>query len=336
MAASEVRITWLGHATVVLDLDGVRVLTDPLLRARNGPLRRRGPRPRRDQWVGAAVTLVSHLHHDHAELASLRLLGDTPVVAGARNAAYLRRRGLNGVGLGDEWYAVGDSGVRVRLVRAEHHSRRMPHRPNGAHGHIVQTPTVTIWIAGDTSIHDDMECIPTWLVRRSTWPWCRSGAGDHGCRPVTSTRGRRLGPALSLALPQPCPTTGEPFTYPGWPRCRGVGWMPRANTSRTPWPRRRPAVDHSSCDRGSRPFCRSVTYWVRTPIPLGLPANQPGVRRPLPPPHHPGTNRLKPTQAQTAVAAAILRQLHHVITHRQAWDPAIAAHGTRTLEVVAA
>ena len=48
------------------------------------------------------------------------------------------------------------------------------------------------------------------------------------------------------------------------------------------------------------------------------------------------TNRLKPTQAQTAVAAAILRQLHYVITHRQAWDPAIAAHGIRSLEVVAA
>jgi len=48
------------------------------------------------------------------------------------------------------------------------------------------------------------------------------------------------------------------------------------------------------------------------------------------------TNRLKPTQAQTAVAAAILRQLHHVVTHRQAWDPVIAAHGTRAPEVVAA
>lgn len=48
------------------------------------------------------------------------------------------------------------------------------------------------------------------------------------------------------------------------------------------------------------------------------------------------TNRLKPTQAQTAVAAAILRQLHYVITHRQSWDPAIAAHGIRSLEVVAA
>jgi len=39
------------------------------------------------------------------------------------------------------------------------------------------------------------------------------------------------------------------------------------------------------------------------------------------------TNRLKPTQAQTVIAAAILRQLHAVVTHEQAWDPHIAAHG---------
>jgi transposase len=48
------------------------------------------------------------------------------------------------------------------------------------------------------------------------------------------------------------------------------------------------------------------------------------------------TNKLTPTQAQTAVAAAILRQLHFVITHRQVWDPAVAAHGIRSLEVAAA
>ena len=48
------------------------------------------------------------------------------------------------------------------------------------------------------------------------------------------------------------------------------------------------------------------------------------------------TNRLKPTQAQTAVAAAILRQLYTVVVHRQAWDPVVAAHGTRRLEVAAA
>ncbi len=45
-------------------------------------------------------------------------------------------------------------------------------------------------------------------------------------------------------------------------------------------------------------------------------------------------NRLKPTQAQTAVAAVILRQLYAVITTGQAWDPHIAAHGTRRPTVV--
>ena len=48
------------------------------------------------------------------------------------------------------------------------------------------------------------------------------------------------------------------------------------------------------------------------------------------------TNKLTPTQAQTAVAGAILRQLHYVVTHREAWDPAVAAHGTAAAEVDAA
>ena len=40
-------------------------------------------------------------------------------------------------------------------------------------------------------------------------------------------------------------------------------------------------------------------------------------------------NKLRPTQAQTVIAAAILRHLHAVITTGQTWDPAIATHGTR-------
>jgi hypothetical protein len=44
--------------------------------------------------------------------------------------------------------------------------------------------------------------------------------------------------------------------------------------------------------------------------------------------------RFTPTQSQTAAVGAILRQLHFVVLHRQAWDPAIAAHGTTALEVV--
>jgi len=49
-------------------------------------------------------------------------------------------------------------------------------------------------------------------------------------------------------------------------------------------------------------------------------------------------NKLTPTQAQTVIAAAILRQLHAVITTGQAWDPMLAAHGTRrsSLDAMAA
>jgi hypothetical protein len=45
-------------------------------------------------------------------------------------------------------------------------------------------------------------------------------------------------------------------------------------------------------------------------------------------------NRLKPTQAQAIVAAAILRQLYAVVTTGQAWDPDVAAHGLRPVTQV--
>jgi hypothetical protein len=47
-------------------------------------------------------------------------------------------------------------------------------------------------------------------------------------------------------------------------------------------------------------------------------------------------NKLTPTQAQTVIAAAILRHLHAVITTGQTWDPVIAAHGTRQIPAMLA
>jgi L-ascorbate metabolism protein UlaG (beta-lactamase superfamily) len=154
------RLTWIGHATTVLDIGGVRLLTDPLLRPRAGPLRRRGKVPPADLWADTDAILISHLHHDHAELTSLKLLPRLPLITGTTNAAFLTRRKFPGVGLADdEWYDLG-SDVQVRLVRADHHSRPMPHRPNDAHGHLIRTPTARVWIAGDTSLYPEMSGLP--------------------------------------------------------------------------------------------------------------------------------------------------------------------------------
>jgi L-ascorbate metabolism protein UlaG (beta-lactamase superfamily) len=155
-------VAWLGHSTVVVDIDGVRVVADPLVRRHNGILRRRGERPGASAWARADVVLLSHLHHDHAEVASLRLFPGVPVLTAPDNARWVRRKRLDGRGLAeDEWFSLGaDEQVRVRLVRAVHHSRPMPHRPNAANGHLVRGPSGTAWLAGDTELHDEMESLP--------------------------------------------------------------------------------------------------------------------------------------------------------------------------------
>ncbi|GGI07841.1 MBL fold metallo-hydrolase [Isoptericola cucumis] len=187
--APALRVTWLGHSTVVLDVraaDGrtTRLVTDPLLGRHAGLLRRRGERPDEEAWRHADAALVSHLHHDHAELRSLRLLGDVPVLAARANARWLRDKGLRGVGLDGAWHETaghgtaghgaghgagagrwheGDwydvAGVQVRLTPAVHGHRPMPHRPNAAAGHVVRAAPggsggpgggPTVWAVGDT------------------------------------------------------------------------------------------------------------------------------------------------------------------------------------------
>src|SRR5262249_50878685 len=89
-------IWFVGHATVVVDLDGVRLLTAPLLGARLGALARRQPLPAaavRARPVDAV--LISHLHHDHFDPPSLRWLGgERPIVAPRGAGAYLTRLGF--------------------------------------------------------------------------------------------------------------------------------------------------------------------------------------------------------------------------------------------------
>lgn len=156
-------MAWLGHSTVVIDVDGRRLITDPLLRRHGGALRRRSHPPASHQWQDVDAVLLSHLHHDHAELRSLRMLGDAPVLTGPDSATWLRRRGLPGVAP-EGWHHLG-GGVRVRLVRAVHHARPMPHRPNEVQGHLLRTGEATVWVAGDTELYDEMADLPRYAGR---------------------------------------------------------------------------------------------------------------------------------------------------------------------------
>jgi L-ascorbate metabolism protein UlaG (beta-lactamase superfamily) len=108
------------------------------------------------------AVLLSHLHLDHAEVRSLRRFPGVPVLTAPDNAAWVRRKGLDGRGLADgTWFPLGPDGqVEVRLVRAIHTARPLPHRPNAANGHLVRGPSGVAWLAGDTEVYDDMARLP--------------------------------------------------------------------------------------------------------------------------------------------------------------------------------
>lgn len=150
------RIVFLGHATVLIELDGVRVLTDPLLRGRVAHLRRQAPLVERNVFAGPDAVLISHLHHDHLDLASLRLLGcDTPLLVPAGAEAWLRGHGFTTVtelSVGDV-VRVGE--IEVVAVGARHDGRR----PGGPHaetlGYLVRGRRA-VYFAGDTDFFADM------------------------------------------------------------------------------------------------------------------------------------------------------------------------------------
>ena len=155
-----VRATWVGHSTVLLELGGLRLLTDPLLRRRVGPLRRRRDLPVQHPVDDVDVVLLSHLHHDHADLRSLRRVGRVPVVTDPANLPWLDKHDLvPGAASYDAWLPLAP-GVEVLLVRADHEARPMPHRPNGASGMLLRGGGVVVWFAGDTSLHPDMVRLP--------------------------------------------------------------------------------------------------------------------------------------------------------------------------------
>jgi L-ascorbate metabolism protein UlaG (beta-lactamase superfamily) len=151
------RITYLGHATTLLEVDGVRVLTDPLLRSRVAHLRRRGEPPPPRLYESPDLVLISHGHADHLDPASLRLVGrDTTVLVPRGLARALRRRGFGDVReLGvEEGIEVGP--VTITALPAIHDGRRFPiGRRVSALGYLIEGGART-YFAGDTDLFEGM------------------------------------------------------------------------------------------------------------------------------------------------------------------------------------
>jgi L-ascorbate metabolism protein UlaG (beta-lactamase superfamily) len=150
-----VTVRYVGHSTVLLELEGVRILTDPFLRNRLGPLERHGPSPDPAEIGAVDLVLVSHGHPDHCDRRSLSAIEGRPTFVVPKRLGPRVRRWVHGevVELRATEH-VSIAGVSVEAIRAKHWIS--PGAPR-AHplGYVVDGSS-RVWFAGDTGRFPEM------------------------------------------------------------------------------------------------------------------------------------------------------------------------------------
>ncbi len=157
------RVTMVGHATLLIQIGGLNILTDPVWSERASPLSFAGPRRvttpgiRLDDLPPIDVILLSHNHYDHLDMAALRALHAghrPPIVTPLGNDAIIHRGISNARVLTGDW---GDAieiapGAKAHIVPALHWSSRGPRDRRMAlwGGFVVAAAGKLVYFAGDT------------------------------------------------------------------------------------------------------------------------------------------------------------------------------------------
>jgi L-ascorbate metabolism protein UlaG (beta-lactamase superfamily) len=177
--ASGLRVTWLGHATTLVEIGGARLLVDPVwaMRAsfseRVGPRRFHPPPLPLDQLPPLDAIVLSHDHFDHLDRTLVRVLARHPAADGLRwvvplgVGAHLRRWGVaaGDVTELDWWQSTDVAGVTLTATPARHFSGRTAFAPDRTLwcGWAFTCDPHRVYYAGDTALHDDFVDIATRL-----------------------------------------------------------------------------------------------------------------------------------------------------------------------------
>ncbi len=133
--ASNPSVTWVGHSTLLLQLDGVNLLTDPHWGTRASPLSWLGPRRLGAPGLGFEdlpridVVLISHDHYDHLDLETVKRLAfahDPVFLVPLGLKVWFEDHGMSRVEELDWWEAREYRGLRVLCVPAQHFAQRTP------------------------------------------------------------------------------------------------------------------------------------------------------------------------------------------------------------------
>jgi L-ascorbate metabolism protein UlaG (beta-lactamase superfamily) len=160
------RVTWLGHSTVLIEIDGHRVLTDPVWGSRASPSRLVGPK--RFQPVPVALqalppidlVVVSHDHYDHLDYPTVRELAKrkVPFVTSLGVGAHLEAWGVPAERIIElDWWqthSLGSADLTVTAAPSQHFSGRSLHDRNATlwSSMVIRSPRHSVFFSGDTGL----------------------------------------------------------------------------------------------------------------------------------------------------------------------------------------
>ncbi|MBW3566054.1 MAG: MBL fold metallo-hydrolase [Acidobacteria bacterium] len=171
VAERSTRVTWINHATALIQIDGINILTDPIWSYRCSPVEWAGPRRHRSPGINFGdlpridVVFISHDHYDHLDIGTLRRLEarhKPRFLAGLGNRGLLAEAGFDvRVTEMDWWDSVEIGGARLHFVPARHFSARgICDRDRTLWGGLfVSGSGASVYFAGDTGFGSHFEQI---------------------------------------------------------------------------------------------------------------------------------------------------------------------------------
>lgn len=191
-------ITYVGHATLLIEMGGVRLLTDPVLRARVAHLSHSSRRIQPGFLQNIDAVLISHLHWDHLDWPSLRRLGpQTRLIVPSGSGVYFKQHGFANLAELSPGQEARVGATTIQATIAVHDGRRHPKGPIAQPvGYLIHSHH-TIYFAGDTDIFPEMAHLAAKLnvALLPVWGWGPTLGSGH----LTPDRAAQ---ALTLLRPQ--------------------------------------------------------------------------------------------------------------------------------------
>lgn len=156
-------IFWYGHATAVINMSGVTVLTDPVLNNRLGIFRRVVERPNILDNIDVDYILLSHGHMDHLNFSSLMHFDrNTTIIVPKGYKRIMKLLGFKNVVLLRDGEIYEDDKIKITCIKANHDGRRFYIGPDDeSNSYMIERNSKKVFFAGDTaytSSYNNLQC----------------------------------------------------------------------------------------------------------------------------------------------------------------------------------